>query len=334
MDTFLIFNKKCNKDIITYNIMLSKENSIQFVLQHFPKFELSYEIITHKKVHGANILLAIPEGNKYFAWFTKYNNNNVCFLLQMNETKNIINVQIVNTCFTDKLALGTIFYGTLFYNSTNCKNNSYFCIEELYYYVGKSCINLKYIVKLEILREIFKNEICQIALTYKCTIFGLPLISNDLKIILKEIQLLPYKISEIKFRYFDIPKIYVYKHGSNHNNAIFKITPDIEPDIYNLFIYTDGAEVFYDIAFIPNYNTSVMMNKLFRKIKENDNLDAIEESDDEEEFQNNREDKYVYLDVSFKMNCEYNYKFKRWVPISLASKNDNIISIKHILQNY
>jgi hypothetical protein len=76
------------------------------------------------------------------------------------------------------------------------------------------------------------------------------------------------------------------------------------------------------------------MNKLFRKIKENDNLDAIEESDDEEEFQNNREDKYVYLDVSFKMNCEYNYKFKRWVPISLASKNDNIISIKHILQNY
>ena len=146
-----------------------------------------------------------------------------------------------------------------------------------------------------------------------------------------------YKISEIKFRYFDTKKIYAMKYikpGHHHNNAIFKITADIEPDIYNLFIYKDGTEVFYDIAFIPNYNTSVMMNKLFRKIKENDNLDAIEESDDEEEFQNNKEDKYVYLDISFKMNCEYNSKFKRWIPVSLASRNDNIISIKNLLQNY
>ena len=42
----------------------------------------------------------------------------------------------------------------------------------------------------------------------------------------------------------------------------------------------------------------------------------------------------LYLDVSLKMNCEYNHKFKRWVPDSLASTNDNIISLKHILQNY
>ena len=306
----------------------------QFVLQNFPKFELSYDIITHKKVHGANIVLAIPEGKKCFAWFTSYQNNLVCFLLQINENKNIVNVEIVNASFTDKLALGTIFYGTLF---SYCKNNSYFCIEDLYYYVGKSCVNLKYFLKLELLRDIFKNEICQIALTNKFIVFGLPLILNDLTLILKEIQLLPYKISEIKFRYFDTKKIYAMKYiklGHHHNNAIFKITADIEPDIYNLFIYKDSTEVFYDIAFIPNYNTSVMMNKLFRKIKENDNLDAIEESDDEEEFQNNKEDKYVYLDISFKMNCEYNSKFKRWIPVSLASRNDNIISIKNLLQNY
>jgi hypothetical protein len=251
--------------------------------------------------------------------------------------KIFLNVQIVNTCFTDKLALGTIFYGTLFYNSTNSTNNSYFCIEDLYYYVGKSCSNLKYIIKLEILKDIFKNDICQTALTNKFTIFGLPLMLNNLKLILKEIQLLPYNISEIQFRYFNITQIYAMKYikpgGTHYNNAIFKITADIEPDIYNLFIYKNGTDVYYDIAFIPNYKTSVMMNKLFRKIKENDNLDAIEESDSEEEFQNNREDKYVYLDKSFKMNCEYNNKFKRWVPVSLSHKNDNIISITNLLKN-
>jgi hypothetical protein len=70
------------------------------------------------------------------------------------------------------------------------------------------------------------------------------------------------------------------------------------------------------------------MNKLFRNIKENDNLDAIEESDNEEEFEDSREDKYVYLDRSFKMVCEYNNKFKRWVPISLAGEKDRIVKFK------
>jgi hypothetical protein len=104
--------------------------------------------------------------------------------------------------------------------------------------------------------------------------------------------------------------------------AIFKITADIEPDIYNLF--TDSDE-YFDKGFIPDYKTSVMMNNLFRKIKENDNIDAIEESDDEEEFENSNVDKFVYLEKSYKMNCEYNHKFKRWVPINLADENSNLV---------
>ena len=35
------------------------------------------------------------------------------------------------------------------------------------------------------------------------------------------------------------------------------------------------------------------MNNIFRNIKENTNLDALEESDDEEEFENISLDKYV-----------------------------------------
>ena len=67
------------------------------------------------------------------------------------------------------------------------------------------------------------------------------------------------------------------------------------------------------------------MNKLFRNIKENNNLDALEESDDEDDFENNNLDKYVYLDRSYKMNCQFNYKFKRWMPISLANVKDSIV---------
>jgi len=318
-----------------------REEDIKIVLQNFPKFELCYEIITHKKVLGANVMLAIPEGKKCFAWFTIYKNNNVCFLLEINENKNIVDAKIISVDFSDNLSLGTIFYGTSF----KSKNNNCFCVEDMYYCFGKSCHNLTYLSKLEKLKEIFKNDISQLVLNNKFTIFGLPLISTDLQLILNEIQLLPYKISVIKYRFFEnknSKKILTMKYFKPcsqkqeihlKKEAVFKVTADIEPDIYNLFIYKDGKDEYYDIAFIPDYKTSVMMNKLFRNIKENDNLDAIEESDDDEEFEDSREDKYVYLNRSFNINCIYSNKFKRWIPINLARENDRIVSIE-TLRNY
>jgi hypothetical protein len=103
--------------------------------------------------------------------------------------------------------------------------------------------------------------------------------------------------------------------------STFIVRPDIQADIYNLF-YLDsktGKEEFEGFAHIPDYKTSVMMNNIFRIIKENKNLDALEESDDEEEFEDEKEDKFVHLDKEYKMICEYNYKFKKWIPIKIAS---------------
>ena len=70
------------------------------------------------------------------------------------------------------------------------------------------------------------------------------------------------------------------------------------------------------------------MNSIFRKIKENYDLDKLEESDDEEEFENISEDKYVFLDKQEKFNCVYNNRFKRWVPIGLSNKR--IVNNKEI----
>ena len=64
-----------------------------------------------------------------------------------------------------------------------------------------------------------------------------------------------------------------------------------EADIYNLYCLDVDDFECIGLAHIPDYNTSVMMNKLFRNIKENDNLDAIEESDDEADFENKKDDK-------------------------------------------
>ena len=126
-------------------------------------------------------------------------------------------------------------------------------------------------------------------------------------------------------KYYKPGSQYQINSSSQIKHAIFKITPDIQNDIYFLHIYNNGKYEYYDIAYIPDYKTSVFMNKLFRNIKENNNLDLLEESDDESEFENNKVDKFVYLDKSFKMNCIFNNKFKKWVPFSVAQKNDKVI---------
>lgn len=320
--------------------MSLSEREINLVLRQFPKFELSYEIITHKKVHNADVILAIPEGNKCFAWFTNYNEENVCFILEIDESNKIKNIKKIPTSFVDSLSVGTIFYGTVFkYNNINC-----FSIEDIYYYKGKNVIHIPYSNKLNLLKDIFTNEISQNILNNDFVIFGIPIIYSDFNKLLNESQLVPYKISQIKFRFFEknnsrkIMTMKYFKPSTGAKNiiqkekqsAIFKVMADINPDIYYLFTSNDGTSDYYDIAFVPDYKTSVMMNKLFRNIKENDNLDAIEESDDEADFEDTREDKYVYLDRSVNIKCHYNYKFKRWVPISLASENDKINSLTQI----
>jgi hypothetical protein len=86
------------------------------ILSDFPKFELSYETMTHKKVFDYNVILAIPDGQKCFAWFTTYKEDNVCFIMDINtDNRNqITNIRIGLTGFKNKLAFGTIFYGTIF----------------------------------------------------------------------------------------------------------------------------------------------------------------------------------------------------------------------------
>ena len=344
------------------------------ILSDFPKFELSYEIMTHKKVFNHNIILAIPEGIKCFAWFTSYKNDNVCFIMEIHENRQIKNIRIGLAGFHDKLTLGeygTVLYGTMY----KWKDCSCFCIEDLYFYKGINYSNGTFVSRLKLLKTILHNEISQNILTKNMVMFGLPIMNPDLLVLLQEIEVLPYKISMLQYRWFDTKKIMCANYfkprqrtflepRQDINNkpretisetkqttdarqtniskvnqpinvnvrnpkqlsyAVFKITPDIQSDIYNLFSYKNGKHEFYDYAFIPDYETSVLMNKLFRNIKENQNLDALEESDDEDEFQDDRIYKYVYLDKSFNMSCQFNYKFKKWVPISIANIKEPIV---------
>ena len=117
--------------------------------------------------------------------------------------------------------------------------------------------------------------------------------------------------------------------------ATFIVKAEIAFDIYRLYAYGKAKElIFYGIAYISNPTISTTMNQIFRKIKENANLDAIEESDDEEDFENIDIDKYVDLKKSVAMECRFHMKFKKWVPIRVVDNSQKIVHIGNLVADY
>lgn len=118
-------------------------------------------------------------------------------------------------------------------------------------------------------------------------------------------------------------------------NTVFLIKADLQNDVYHLFAYGNRKSlIYYNILYIPDYKTSVMMNQIFRKIKENENLDAIEESDDEDDFQNVSPDKYVDMNKIVAFDCKFHRKFKKWFPIVKAPYQSKIVHINKLVRDY
>jgi len=346
--------------------LIDKEN----ILKEFPNIKLSYENITHKKVYKSDYIVAIPEGKKCFAWFITLNDKAVCLIMELENKNKIYDIKITNACFSNELAYGTIIYGTILYNS----HNRFFYIEDIFSYKGNIIERDSWGEKLIKINNILKSDLKQISYNNSFIVFGLPLMCKTNEELDTKIASLNYKIESIQYILFNKVNYYLFMHYKNYienkkkninyendnknenekiekivvkepikreikqeqrKEFVFLIRPDIQDDIYYLYsLNNELKEEQQGILLIPNYNTSVMMNKLFRVIKENNNLDTLEESDDEEEFENENIDKFVHLEKSYKMICQFNHKFKKWVPIKLANEKDKAISTDELLYIY
>ena len=299
-------------------MLLSRDDKKQLI-DRFPHLELSYETILHKKVF-ADIYMVIPSGKKAFVWFTYWQDKNVCFVLLLNDKNNICDIKSYPVCFDTKLSLNTVIYGTLFSTGNAL---AHFSCEQLFYYKGISTYNSTFLQNLNILKDMFDSDIKQVAYTTEFLILGLPIMKTNFEHALACINGLSYNVSGIAFYKSIINNINsknnalnclgIYKlNKPNVQEAVFKVKALLEADIYELYGLDDVKQ---GNAIIPSYKCSVMMNSLFRNIKENMNLDLLEESDNEEEYENNNEDKFVDLTKSYNMRCIYNRKFKKWEPV-------------------
>jgi hypothetical protein len=276
---------------------------------------------------------------------------------------------MTNTRFSHELSVndGTIIYGTKFYYS----NMNFFSVEDIFGYKGRSIFRDNWRDKLENIKDLLENDIYQksynsyltfglpimcnkmdefeatvanvgyrvdsvqfylynrynsyLAMDYRrFTQQNKPAIENTSISLFSQFGLMQAKPNSLK----QVPDS---KRSDIKKEIVFQVRALSEADIYNLYCLDVDDFEYIGLAHIPDYNTSVMMNKLFRIIKENKNLDALEESDDEEEFEDEDENKFVHLDKLYNMVCEYNYKFKKWIPIRVASE-DATVSSKNDIQ--
>jgi len=330
------------------------------VLADFPKIKLSYETFMHKKVFDANVILAIPVGKKCFAWFTTKNDKNVCYILEIGAEKQIEKYHLVTCCFHESLSVGTILYGTLFfhekrrfftiedvvyYKGKNIQSSLY--LDKLRLFetmfttdLGQNSYSSSFITfGLPMMSNKTDALLAQIDRTQRIMYFQYRYFNKSMICRVKAYIVMQPSDLPAPPPQLDTPKpaTHIAHTPTTHtpmpsrpqqprlNNKqyptyerVFSIKPDLQNDIYHLSDPVNKSLV--GTAYIPDYKTSVLMNQLFRNIKENANLDSLEESDSEDEFENDRVDKFVYLDREYTMTCAYNHKFKKWVPLRVVDK--------------
>ena len=291
------------------------------LMKRFPSIELCYESnIEHNKVSAhPDYYSLIPKGKKLLLWTTYFKQyNKISFALELNRG-NIENIRHVHIPNDKSHAYGSILYGTAF--SKNC-----FCIENIHYYKGRNVEKATSKEQLELCKDYMKLCYSDIhkSMHWSFTM-GIPYMCVDMDECVRMQNLVPYRVFSIQHKKFhwNNKKIH-FSFVKNsvpvptHNNVSFIVMADVQNDVYHAY-YNDNDES-YSTLYIPDIKTSTMMNKLFRNIKENDNLDALEESDDEDDFENINENKYVLENRKYVIDCAYNAKFKKWYPVKL-SKN-------------
>jgi hypothetical protein len=332
-------------------------NQITTIMKRFPSFELSYETISHKKVSNEyQATLAIPYGKKAFLWFSFYRDKNVCFCMELNREKKVTIMKVINMShIPNNIAYGTILYGSICEIE---EKGDFFVIEDVIYSEGVFLAKQQFSEKLGFLTNLMNNYpelfVENQELPIVCPVMWSITEENPDRVPHSWLERIPYQIHHLQHRsltsivpYINIPmarsvlpplsksglpsgseeflfippQLPHFHFGKPQYNmaTVFVVKADLQNDIYHLYAFGKGAErVYCGIAYIPSVKTSFFMNHLFRDIKENRNLDALEESDDEDDFQDMRIDKYVDLKKEIPIECLFHSKFKRWVPLKVA----------------
>lgn len=317
-----------------YSNLNNIDDFLEQKIKTYENYEKTHYFLTKYKKF-TKFYLAYLTGKTTYLYFTQklingYPTNQVYLIEKLNN--NFI-YKLVNIICSPELCNGTLIKGVTYvlskkktkntlnndnslYINENHRDKLYFQYEQLIFHF-KDIYQKSFEYGLNIYVHLMSNFIKSTNLNNNFINLRLPLISNDYNELCNNIHINKYLIRNVIF--VNDYKKFSMKYDENqlviNNVKNLIVKPNLQNDIYELFYLNNNKETFFDYAYVKSYKQSVLLNSLFRDIKENRNLDLLEESDDEEEFENIDIDKFVELDKKIIMKCELNKRFKKWMPI-------------------
>jgi len=305
-------------------MVLSREHQLELS----DRFPTGVELYSGKRLPRkvpTDLNYIIPAGKRCSVWFTydKYKGGNTCYMVSEQKEGRIFEQLLA--CFDDELAYGTVFGGIIIKTPDSIQN--IFCIDSVSYYKGVYLKNYNNQKKLNILNHIFnKPEITNIS-AEQVVKFSLPIFCKSYDEAQSYMEKLPYKTIGVRLLNLkekgpvgDVMPIASELEGQTF---VFLVKANQEPDSYTLFGLDKklGRRKYAGKAIVFTYKQSKKLNSIFRIIRENDDIDLIEESEDEDTFEDISEHKFIKSHVYIKMHCKYNQKFRKWELLSVATNN-------------
>ncbi len=319
---------------------------IQALLSRLPKIEPCYEKTDTNIPANYKFRVSISIGKKFYVWIQYDESGDAAFFMELNKDKKVSVVQRAEMGENSLLPFskGTALFGTMYEHPSG---RSVFLIEDVYYYCGIPVAKETFARKLGRMAHIVEKlgsvfpiwmRLPHITHTDSNTTSGY--IEHHAQYRTGD-RLAPYvnivsvagQNETISIPVCERPLMCDFTKPQFRLPTVFWVKPAVQFDIYNLYCHSKNGknEVYCGVAGIQTYNTSVLLNTLFRKVRGNHNLDAIEESDDEDMFEDVRDTKWVNdMSSKIKMVCEFNTKLRKWVPLKRAD-NDAAVVCSHMM---
>ncbi len=285
-----------------------------------PEFELSYGLDRHSKVAPDAFMLA-PRGQRVIVAFVTVGEDDVCYLCQLNRHHKVCKRERILASFSRDLCSGTILYGVRLGDTNSV------VVEDILRWRGNPVARENLLAKARLFRDLFGRHLgaCPSVRYLDIT---LPVWVDSAEEAQRSVPSLAYQCRAIlgfstRARGLRPLQVIQPSRGApptpERATLTFIAKAETTQDTYTLSaVDKAGGLAPIGRAAVPSLRCSMLMNNLFRSIKENSNLDLLEESDSDDEFEQVGEDKHVDTQKEVAMVCEFRPRFSAWEPVGPA----------------
>ena len=286
------------------------------VVKDLPAFSLESAAKSDSRVFGYDSCHAIPKGEKALGWWHVSRNGPICHVLCVDSRSGGISrgYQYISS-FDDVVSAGTIVSGTLF----TVKGRTFFAMTDVHQFAGTMLSDTGPPQRATYI-QVVGRHLNPMNYNEQCITFGQPVCAASYKELSAKIRELPYDVASILYRHKDWglgkmrPFTVQKKEEARDIQCTFAVTPHIAQDVYEL---RSGDSSAVRWACVQSLAESIELNKAFRKIRENADVDLGEISPDEDEFEDVDPAKYVKRRTIW-MTGRYDPKFKKWRLLARA----------------